>query len=54
MSYYERRRSEILGSRKRRPRACDVFRAERARIAQRMALLNQRRALKRLEAAWAL
>lgn len=53
MSYYQRRRAEILGSRKRRPRSCDVLRADRARVSLRMQLLNQRRALRRLEAAWA-
>ena len=52
MTYFQRRRAEILGPRKRRVRTCDVRRWEDQRVAHRMALLNQLRALRRLERAW--
>lgn len=48
MTYFQRRRAEILGPRKRRPRRCDLRRQEERRVAQRMALLSQQRAARRL------
>ncbi len=53
MSYFARRRAEILGGRSRRKRRCDVRREEQRRVQAPMALLAQRRAAMRLWMVWA-
>lgn len=48
--HYQRRRAEILGSRKRKPRRCDLARQRKARYAMTTKLRAQLRAARRLEA----
>lgn len=51
MSYYHARRAEILGSRKRRPRRCDVLRWLEIKASQLARVRHMRRAANRLSRA---
>lgn len=52
MTHFQKRRAEILGKRKRKPRACDVARQEGRRYQAAMALRRQKYAIRRLELVW--
>jgi hypothetical protein len=52
MTYYVRRRMELLGSRKRKPRRCDVARRAAARRSERVRAGRTKAALNALERAW--
>ncbi len=51
MSHYERRRAEILGGRKRKPRRCDLARIEAKRAVEQTRAARMKRAALRLQAA---
>ena len=52
LNYFQKRRAEILGSRKRKPRRCDVAKQAIACASNRTKLREQLKAIRRLEAVW--
>ena len=52
MNYYQKRRAEILGSRKRKPRRCDVAKQAQAIVSNWAKIREQLKAIRRLEAVW--
>lgn len=53
MTYFQKRRAEILGPRKRKPRRCDLARMEAKRAEDKMRLARMTRAALRLESIFA-